>query len=219
MCLLHYSRMKKYGTTEIPDVICVICEMPFHSPSNRARLCSSCRKVDAAAKSKEWFAGRPGYGRDKQRERRARVPEQMAAYQAKYRLDNLEHILQNYALWNAANPKHTTDWCRRNPQRALETSRRRRARLVGAETFSVSARDIAKLMARFQHSCAYCRVALGSACHIDHVVPLARGGSNGIGNLVPACPSCNLSKNSRLLSYWRYKSTTGQAAFLKASLL
>ena len=33
--------------------------------------------------------------------------------------------------------------------------------------------------------------------HLDHRIPLARGGSNWASNLVPACPSCNCSKGSQ----------------------
>ena len=34
--------------------------------------------------------------------------------------------------------------------------------------------------------------------HVEHVVPLVRGGSNDISNIVLACPGCNLRKNSKL---------------------
>jgi hypothetical protein len=39
--------------------------------------------------------------------------------------------------------------------------------------------------------------------HIDHVVPLSRGGSNEIDNLAPACQECNLYKASMLVDEWR----------------
>lgn len=35
---------------------------------------------------------------------------------------------------------------------------------------------------------------------IDHVVPLSRGGSNALDNLVPCCTSCNSSKGARLVA-------------------
>lgn len=39
---------------------------------------------------------------------------------------------------------------------------------------------------------------------IDHCIPLARGGTNYEGNLIPACRHCNSSKQARLITEWRY---------------
>ncbi|NNH59481.1 hypothetical protein HLI01_22360 [Rhizobium laguerreae] len=37
----------------------------------------------------------------------------------------------------------------------------------------------------------------------DHWIPIARGGSDGIGNLFPCCLGCNNSKKDLLLEEWR----------------
>jgi len=61
-----------------------------------------------------------------------------------------------------------------------------------------------KLLHRWQRCgvrCAYCESAPVET--VDHVVPLARGGTNREGNLNPACRSCNSSKGARLLIEWR----------------
>lgn len=53
--------------------------------------------------------------------------------------------------------------------------------------------------------CWYCGVPLNPFCnfHVDHVIPLSRGGSNEIENLAPACEPCNLYKGSMLVEEWR----------------
>lgn len=52
-------------------------------------------------------------------------------------------------------------------------------------------------------ACTYCgrspRVH-GVVLHVDHVVPLSRGGTNDPENLTSACSACNMEKSDRLLS-------------------
>lgn len=38
--------------------------------------------------------------------------------------------------------------------------------------------------------------------HIDHVIPISRGGKNETGNLCLSCPHCNISKHNRLPQEW-----------------
>lgn len=46
--------------------------------------------------------------------------------------------------------------------------------------------------------CYYCDEPLfGKKIHIDHIIPLSRGGRHCIENLCASCPSCNLSKNNK----------------------
>lgn len=47
--------------------------------------------------------------------------------------------------------------------------------------------------------CAYCGRgrADGVQLHLDHLVPVARGGKSTLDNLVTACASCNLGKSAQ----------------------
>jgi 5-methylcytosine-specific restriction endonuclease McrA len=55
---------------------------------------------------------------------------------------------------------------------------------------------------RDDYTCQYCGER-GGKLECDHVVPLARGGSNDISNLVTACFKCNRSKRDKTPEEWR----------------
>lgn len=92
--------------------------------------------------------------------------------------------------WAAENPDKasgmSTKWRKANPDRVKVHQSARRARLLGAEsdglTLGLSPR-------------AKCYICLDAPVeHIDHVVPLAQGGSDLLSNKAGACASCNQAK-------------------------
>ncbi|MFD2093408.1 HNH endonuclease [Blastococcus deserti] len=57
---------------------------------------------------------------------------------------------------------------------------------------------------RYRGCCAYCGKRTPRP-HMDHVVPLARGGRHAPANVVPACAACNVSKFKFFLVEWRLR--------------
>ena len=54
---------------------------------------------------------------------------------------------------------------------------------------------------RDKFSCQYCGdKAPDAVLHVDHIDPVANGGTNDILNLITSCEPCNLGKGARLLS-------------------
>lgn len=51
--------------------------------------------------------------------------------------------------------------------------------------------------------CHYCGASLEGVYHVDHVIPLIRGGSDDRENVVLCCSQCNRSKGKKLLHEWR----------------
>ena len=85
-----------------------------------------------------------------------------------------------------------------NLDRRLLNERRRRARKFnsgGDHTLE----DINKLFVWQRGKCAgaNCKKSIKKEYHVDHVVPIARGGSNDKYNLQLLCPTCNMRKSAR----------------------
>lgn len=56
--------------------------------------------------------------------------------------------------------------------------------------------EFQKMLVLQDGKCAYCGVLLGDDFHVDHRMPVSRGGSDEIENLCCACPPCNLRKST-----------------------
>lgn len=79
-------------------------------------------------------------------------------------------------------------------KRMIPAWHKRKALKMAAEG-SHTASDVEERFVLFGHRCAYCGDE--GKLQVDHFQPLARGGSNSKENLVPACQTCNVSKNAR----------------------
>ncbi len=91
-----------------------------------------------------------------------------------------------------------------------EKSKRRKALMRGTHLVRLRPGELKHRFAQFGNTCAYCG-ATGDL-HIEHFIPIAKGGPHAIGNIVPACQSCNFSKRDHDPESW-YR---GQAFFSSA---
>jgi 5-methylcytosine-specific restriction endonuclease McrA len=127
--------------------------------------------------------------------------DKIAKKNRQWRADNYDHTRQKARKWRIENKerKKATDkaWQQRNRVNVRNISLRRRARLTSNGIFRVSEKEILQLLSR---ACFYCGKM---ADHIDHIIPVSRGGRHSIGNLTGACAPCNLSKGSKFLMEWR----------------
>jgi len=91
-------------------------------------------------------------------------------------------------------------WAAENPERIRERHRVRRARKTKAAG-SFTEGEFRSLVDALGGACSYCGTT-DDPLQPDHVVALANGGSNNIGNIVPACPRCNYKKWATPVSEW-----------------
>jgi len=133
----------------------------------------------------------------------ARNRDRMLDYDRRRRLANLDRIRaedrQRARARYAADPdawrKYLKEWRLKNPEKShayvrAATIKRRRA--AGGQSFTSG--EWLALLARHDGSCAYCGSKI--LIEIDHRIPLTRGGSNLIDNILPACRRCNRRKGT-----------------------
>jgi len=115
---------------------------------------------------------------------------------------------KEHAMWKRTYEKHkhkhtarTTRWAKENPEARAAIRDRRRAREVGASG-DYTKDDVRALLKVYGRACFYCSTSL-TKFHVDHFIPLARGGSNAPDNLRLSCPSCNFSKGARMPWEWK----------------
>lgn len=122
--------------------------------------------------------------------------EYLREYHAKWYQENKEKKLAHNKEWHQNNRAKMYEiqmkYAKSHPEYWRNKNAKRRMR-IGAKKFLVTNEDIRKIMA---HPCAYCG---GASEHLDHIVPLSRGGLHKIGNLAPACKACNLKKSNKFV--------------------
>lgn len=137
--------------------------------------------------------------------------EEYLAYQAAYRERNRakareyarEYRRENPSYmrdWHAANPGHSAKWRRANPDRARELWRRQAGRRKALK-LQQFIEDVDSSVVYQMHGgmCGICKQFVPEDdFHVDHVIPLSKGGMHGYINVQPAHPLCNLRKGDRV---------------------
>jgi len=137
------------------------------------------------AYGREWMKRNPEKARQAMRRWRARNPELRRERNRQYKraaqLRDAAKLNAQKAAYHAAHPEY---------KRAKDHAYRARSQ---AAVGRFTAREWRELQERHGNVCAYC--GRPAPLEADHRVPLARGGTSFIENVLPACRSCNGRKH------------------------
>ncbi len=137
-----------------------------------------------------------------------------AARIKKWRTENRSLILEKIKVYNDANAcrrrAYSRLWAQSNPERVRQSQRawkeknrdevRMRGRLYQAARRAGDTKPgrtlLHELMELQKGLCVVCVADIRTRSHLDHIVPVSKGGGNERENLQLLCPSCNCRKNA-----------------------
>lgn len=156
-----------------------------HSKDGHVQRCKECVKI----KTLDWL--------EKNRERNAENCRKRYAL-------NPEPYKQNAYNWVTKNKERKKILDRQyqinNPHVYRNTKQKRKVKLAQNGVYDITRKELKKL---YESPCVYC--ANTKNIQADHVIPIARGGTHSIGNLVSACKTCNTSKGAKTITEWQKK--------------
>lgn len=143
----------------------------------------------------------------KEKERREKNPEKYHERNKAYYMENREKNLKRYKEYYHKNAEeirkrwkiHGKKYYNKNRDKLLiKAETRRQQKINGIVDFDESKWDECKNF--FEHKCCYC----GKETKLtqDHFVPFGHNGEYSKNNIIPACFSCNSSKNDSDFFEW-----------------
>lgn len=177
--LSEFGNRKRSSDGKAPH--CNTCRTAYRKSHHRAN------RERNNAKSRAYRAANLERLRAYDAARHAANPQPMRDRARKWAQANKGRVAINVSRWRAENAEHVREMYR------LRASLRR-ARRASLPTFTILPKDVRRILT------SPCAVdgCLNTDIQIDHIIPIARGGSHGIGNLQPLCASHNAAKCARL---------------------
>ena len=133
--------------------------------------------------------------------------KEILEYQKIYYKKNRSKVLQyheQYYKRNKTHKKHYDSNYRENNKEKVRywgrlSSHKRRAAYHSLKS-SLTFKQWKQALSHFNHQCAYCGST--ESLEQEHVIPVSRGGHYTPDNIIPACRSCNASKNNKIMQDW-----------------
>ena len=179
----------------------------FYKNSSRkdglTTYCKACIKIQSAdyhKRNKEkcqerlqnWRKNNPEKFKEQNKKWRENNPDKEFAKQKRYRESHKEQLYIKGKKYRANNKEYF-----------YEKARIRKEAQKEASDGTVTNAFKQLLYKQQDKKCAYCGCDLEkTGKHLDHIVPISKGGKHTASNVHWVCPTCNMSKSDRLESEW-----------------
>jgi 5-methylcytosine-specific restriction endonuclease McrA len=166
--------------------------------------CQSWRKNNpgrAAEASRSWRANNAENVAQSKRSARSRNREKISQQEREYRIRNPDarkSILKSWRMRNVARiAEYEKSYRAANKERLRAYNSTRKAIRRSIEEAGIGLGTLLGWVKAQPKICFYCVTDCAESFHVDHFVPLAKGGAHVLTNLRIACAPCNLRKNAR----------------------
>ena len=164
--------------------------------ANREKIRESSRKYN-----REYYSANKERLREYSREHGHEWRRENPEHAREWRAANKEKVRE----WRVANKErlrqYARQWAKKNPEKCCAIVAKRNALKRKATVGSIEAiqriYDLAQNGNRVR--CYLCgKMIPKGERHVDHIVPLSKGGAHSASNLAVACASCNLKKHAKM---------------------
>lgn len=206
---LYYTTGKPCKNGHMSDRLtstgkCVICTSESYQRWLAAHQGLREQRTKAAS---EWKRKHPEKNREHSNRYSAKNRETVRAKNRKWHASNKEWVRRYNIEYRRKHPERHKTWFQRweakDPlraaavKRASKLNRRAREKLSGG---SVNGKQVAQLFKLQRNRCAGC--GGGGKFTVDHITPVAKGGTGDASNLQLLCFSCNRSKSDKDVLVW-----------------
>ena len=175
------------------------------------RAASKRYRLKNADKVKAYRKLRKNQQREYHKKYREEKAEELKIKKSKYYLNNKDKVVKKIKEYQDKNKEKVLQWKRdyslRNPEVAKAGKRRRRAREMKVRSEKYTTQDVLDMYGINCHICSepidltatrQCgKPGWQHGLHLDHLIPISKGGSDTIDNVRPAHGACNLTKGAK----------------------
>jgi len=188
------------------------------SKDGKDSTCKECRAIYRASVRDKTKSYNLQYRKDNK--------EAMSASHKEWQSENREHIKEYNKSYQIENKEAMSEYYLDNKDRLLDGQKAYRKTVMGKAVSAnyahkrrvissggnlpmdsrdyPTSKELQELKVSQENKCAYCDCDLDyitpKAVHLDHVIPLSKGGTHTLDNVVWSCATCNMSKGASLIA-------------------
>lgn len=177
----------------------------------KSGFCGYCKQCNKS-KVKTWQQDNPEKHKERACQWNKNNSRKHGEHVRRWQHKNPDKVKKSNQKWHKNNPEKVKEyqrqWTQKNHDRYIAAKHKRKALKLG-NGGSYTQEELYQQFLDQDGRCFHCGKFIspknGKICHIDHWIPISKGGSNNIDNIRLLCPHCNLTKHDKMPWEWSDK--------------